>query len=111
MVILSLNSIAFSQTSLNDSLTCFNKTELTKIAKTISKVTYQDSIIQNQQLQIINYKSIDANLNQQIKLKTEIITKTEKQLIISNKKLKVAGVLIKFGLPGAFLGGFIIGKL
>jgi uncharacterized protein YjaZ len=110
-IILSLNSIVSSQIILNDSLTCFNKEQLKKIVKDLKKVEIQDSIIQTQQLQIINFKEV-------LKVDNSIIAENDKRLLEltkdlnkANLKLKISKRLTFVGVPIAITGGFILGIL
>lgn len=106
-IILSLNSIAFSQTILNDSLTCFNKDQLIKIVKDLKKVDIQDSIIQTQGLQIINFKDVLKVDKQIIQQKDERLLELTKSLKATNLKLKISKRLTFYGVPIAFGTGII----
>ena len=104
------SSTACSQISSRDSL-CFSKEEASKIIKKIKYSEVQDSIIVNQKLQIINFREIIKNDSEQkVVLNTQLSNKTSenKKNVV---KLKLSTTINKFGLPGVFLGGLIVGFL
>ena len=111
ITILSLNSIAFSQIILNDSLTCFKEAELKKIVKDLKKVGVQDSIIQTQELQIINYKEVLKVDKQIISEKDKRLTELTKSLKTTNLKLKISKRLTFYGVPISLGAGIFLGIL
>lgn len=96
---------AFSQITLNDSLTCFNKEQLSKIAKDLKKVNVQDSIIQTQQFQIINFKEVIKVDEQIISENNKRLSELKKSLTKTELKLKISKRLSIYGIPIAFGGG------
>ena len=107
-VILLINLTAFTQTSL-DSLKCFTIPQAKEIAKELKKGILCDSIIQNQELQILNFKEV-------LKVNDNIILQNNKRLLQvtkernkANKKLNSLLQFTKFGIPVAIGGGFFIG--
>lgn len=111
IIILSLNSTASSQIILNDSLTCFNEVQLKKIVKDLKKVEVQDSIIQTQQLQIINFKEVLTVDNKIIAENDKRLSELTKELNRTNLKLNISKKLTFFGVPIALGSGFILGIL
>lgn len=107
IIILSLNSIASSQTILNDSLTCFNEDQLKRIVKDLKKVEVQDSIIQTQELQIFNFKEVLKVDRQIIAKKDERLSELTKSLNKTQLKLKISKRLTFYGVPIAFGTGII----
>ena len=105
-----MSSIVCSQHISTDSL-CFSKEEAAVIMKDLNKVPLQDSIIQNQALQILNYKAVDKNHIKEVNLVKSQLEKEQKENTLLHKKIKVSGFIVKFGLPTALIGGFLIGKL
>ena len=68
-----------------------------------------DSIVQDQQLQIINFKDVLLKDSQIIKEKDKKLLNVSKQLKISNLKLQVSRKLSFIGIPTAIISGFILG--
>ncbi len=98
---------ACSQTTSADSL-CFSKEQAAKILKDIKRGQLCDSIVQSQELQIINFKTIIKNDNEQISLLTIDKLKKEKELKRAYLKLKISNNLVKFGIPVGIIGGFFL---
>ena len=110
-VILLISLTAFTQTSSNDSIKCFTYEQVRKITKKIKDVNLCDSIVQNQELQIINFKEV-------LKKDDAIIIETNKRLLDVTKtlnttklKLKISKRLTFFGVPIALGGGLLLGVL
>lgn len=110
LVITTTSSTAFTQTTSTDSTICFNSDQLKKIAKDLKRVMLQDSIIQTQAMEIENYKQLSVKSEQVIHLTEKRLSETDQKLNLANKKLKVSGMIVKFGIPGALIAGYLIGK-
>ncbi len=102
---------AFTQTSSSDSVKCFTYEQARQIAKAIKHGEICDSISQNQALQIFNFIEVVKKDNAIILLNKDRISELEKDLKITNTKLKISKKLTMFGIPIAFGGGFLVGIL
>lgn len=106
-----LKLTAFTQTISSDSIKCFTYEQSRKIIKDLKKGQLCDSISQNQALQIINFKSVVVNNDRQIEIKNGQISTQKTELNKKNLQLKVLKKVSKFGIPSAFLGGFLLAYL
>lgn len=110
-VIMLINSIAFTQTSSNDSTKCFTYEQVRKITKAIKHGQLCDSISQDQALQIFHFKSILRTQDERYSLVSNKLTETDKELNKTGLKLKISKNISKYGIPSALLGGFFIGYM
>lgn len=79
--------------------------------KDLNRLDYSDSIIQNQELQIINFKQLSI-LNDNITLETNLrLISVSKDLKKSNFKLNLSIKLFKISVPISIGTGFILGYL
>ena len=99
--------IVCSQTTSQGDSLCFSKEEAKLIMQDLKRVNLLDSIIINQELQIINFKSVLRNNKEQILLFTNRNTKISKELDKTYLKLKLSKKLTFFGVPIAFGGGIL----
>ena len=99
-----------SQTTSTDSI-CFSKVEAIRLFKDLKKLDVFDSIISNQSLQIYNFKEIVINDKQQILLHTNMIARKQKELNVTNLKLKISRKLSVIGIPVSVGLGLVVGIL
>lgn len=111
-ITLTCKSIVFSQNFSNDSLKCFTYSQVRKITAEIKKAEVCDSIIQTQQLQIINYKNLYDNISHTYKLCEEFNFELKKE----NKRIKLKlsvfnfKVVFPIGLGTGIILGYVISK-
>jgi len=105
--LLSFSSIAVSQHISTDSI-CFSQDQAKKIMKDLKRLDYCDSITQNQQLQISNFKDVINKDSILLQLKDERMAELQKSLSINEKKLKLSVALNKFGIPISFGVGAVL---
>lgn len=110
-VILTIKSTAFSQSFSTDSLKCFTYSQVREITAEIQKAQLCDSIIQTQQLQIINFKDVLKVNDNIIAENNKRLLEVTKELNRTNLKLKISKKLTFIGVPVAISGGFILGLL
>ena len=110
-MLLMSSSIVYSQTTLTDSLKCFSYSQAKQIMKDLKRGEICDSISQNQELQIINFKSILSKSNEQINLLQTNNDELNKSLLNANRRLKMSVSLTKYGIPIGIGAGFIVGIL
>ena len=104
----SSNSILLSQIiSKTDSL-CFSKEQAKIIMKDLKRVNLLDSIIDNQELQIVNFKEVLIKDNNLLQLKDERLADVTKTLRNTEIKLKISKQFTIYGVPFAFCGGFAV---
>ena len=101
----------FTQNISSDSVKCFSYEQCRKIAADLKKGEICDSISQNQELQILNFKEILRKDEEVILLNNEKIGRQEKELNTLNLKFKISKMTTKIGIPTAIIGGFFIGYL
>jgi len=106
---MSLKLTVFTQTISRDSLKCFTYSEAKTIIIDLKKGVICDSISQIQGLQIVNFKEIITNKDEEIFIKNSQISDKEKNIKALNLKLKVYKKVSKFGIPTALIGGFFLG--
>jgi len=107
IVLLSFNLIAVSQHISTDSI-CFSQEQAKKIMKDLKLLDICDSITQNQQLQISNFKDVLEKDSILLQLKDERMRELQKTLSINEKKLKVSVALNKWGIPISFGAGAVL---
>ena len=110
VIILTINSIAFTQTS-SDSIKCFSYEQAREIANKLKKSSLCDSISQNQALQIINYKSVVSKDFEIIAIQAAKVDKQQKSIKSLGLKLKVSKRLTFLGVPTAIIGGLVGGYI
>jgi hypothetical protein len=106
-ITLTCKSIVFSQNFSTDSLKCFTYSQVRKITAEIKKAEVCDSIIQTQQLQIINFKEVLSRDNQIILENNKRLSELTKQLNRTELKLKISKRLNFYGVPIALGVGLI----
>ena len=109
--LLLINFNSACQTTQKQDSVCLSVEEARIIFKDLQLFEVCDSIRSNQSLQIIHYKSVVANDNQQILLISSRLDKKEKELSKAIKMLQISKKLTFFGVPIAFGGGLILGLL
>lgn len=109
ITLLTTKSTVYSQNISQDSLKCFTYSQAKIIFKDLKRGEICDSISQLQALQLINFKDIVGNKEEEISLLNSKISDQKKSLNTSNLKLKVSKKISKFGIPSALIGGFILG--
>lgn len=100
----------FSQTSSQDSIKCFTYEQARKIAAKIQKGEICDSIAQNQQLQILNFREIDEKHRQEIELHKGRVSDHLKTIKKQSIQLKISKRLTFVGVPVAFVLGYLVAK-
>jgi len=99
--------ILCSQTTSTDSLS-FSKEQAVKIMQDLKRLDLCDSINQNQELQIINFKEV-LKVNDKIILENkERLAEVTKTLNNTKFKLKISKRLSTIGIPVAICGGAAI---
>jgi hypothetical protein len=76
----------------------------------IKKGQLCDSISQNQELQIINFKQIVINDKEQISLLNDDNAKVRESLEKTKKVLAISKKVSFYGIPAALIVGFIVGS-
>ena len=109
LLLISYSSVC--QTTQRQDSVCLSVEEARIIFKDLQLFEVCDSIRSNQSLQIIHYKSVVANDNQQILLYTNRLDKKEKELSKALKMLQISKKLTFIGVPVAITGGFILGLI
>ena len=109
MLLMSKSTVYSQIISPTENYKCFTYEECRVMFKDIKRANIGDSIIQNQELQIINYKTILSNSNEQISLLNGQVTNKQKELNTANLKLKISKRLTTFGIPISLGLGFIVG--
>jgi hypothetical protein len=111
-VIILTSWTASSQTSSErDSLKCFTYEQAREIAKAIKHGEICDSIAQNQELQIINFREIVGKDQEQINLMKGQEKKIQDELDKTKLRLKINKKITSYGIPGAAAVGILVGFL
>jgi hypothetical protein len=79
--------------------------------KDLKRLEICDSITQNQQLQIMNYKGIRIKTNNIVNLQEDKIKRIEKQNKGLILKLKISKKLTLVGVPTSIITGLVAGYL
>jgi len=111
VIILLIKSTAFTQPTSNDSIKCFTIEQVKQITKDLKKGFICDSIVQNQELQIVNFRDV-------LKVNDNIIVENNKRVLeltisVNNKQTKIDALkkVSLFGIPVAIGGGLFLGIL
>lgn len=97
------------QSIQNDSCICYTDKQDKNCLECLINKPKKDSIIQIQALQIINFKDVVRNDNEQKSLLINQAEDLKKSLNIANKKVDFWRKLSKYGLPVGIIGGAFLG--
>lgn len=106
LLLISYSSVC--QTTQRQDSVCLSVEDARIIFKDLQLFEVCDSIRSNQSLQIIHYKSVVANDNQQILLISSRLDKKEKELSKALKMLQISKKITFFGVPISFGIGFVV---
>lgn len=95
----------------NDSCICYTTNQDKRALECLKTSISKDSLLQNQKLQILNYKSAVATDKEIISLNNAMIDDQKKSIKSLNLKLKVSKKLTIIGVPTAIVAGFIASTL
>lgn len=103
-----LTCVVFSQNTLTTDSVCLSNEEAKVVFKDLKKGQVCDSIMNVQQNYIENMKSILKGYKEETTILIDKNTEAERKLMWSNKKVKILGFTVKFGIPVGIAGGFIL---
>ena len=93
----------------NDSCICYTDNQDKRALECLINKSERDSLLQNQALQILNYKSVLDKDSKIITLNNEMIKKQKNTIKMIAIKLKISKTMTLVGAPIALLGGIFIG--
>jgi len=101
---------AFAQFSIHpDSCICYTDDQDKRCLECLINSSKKDSLLQNQKLQILNFKKVVLNSEEQKIILNNLILDKDKEIVRSNRRAKLLGMVVKIGMPGAALGGLLVG--
>lgn len=95
----------------NDSCICYTTSQDKRCLECLINTVKKDSLNQNLQLQILNFKEVVRNDRELKLMLNNKVSVLEKDLNITRTKLKISKRLTMFGVPIALGGGFLIAVL
>ena len=95
----------------NDSCICYTTSQDKRCLECLINTVKKDSLNQNLQLQILNFKEVVRNDRELKLMLNNKVSVLEKDLILTRTKLKISKRLTMFGVPIALGGGFLIAVL
>mgnify|MGYP003653457246 CR=1 FL=1 len=95
----------------NDSCICYTTSQDKRCLECLINTVKKDSLNQNLQLQILNFKEVVSNDRELKLMLNNKVSVLEKDLNITRTKLKISKRLTMFGVPIALGGGFLIAVL
>lgn len=97
-------------TSIKEDSICLFKEDARLIFKNLKLGEVCDSISKHQKEHLQILKIEISGYKEERKILINKNTESEKQLIRANRKVKILGFGVKFGIPIGIVGGFIIAK-
>jgi len=87
---------------------CFSGPDAKILIKDLKRGEICDSIMTTQQSLIEDMKSILKGYKEETDILIEQNAETERKLTVSNRKIKILGFTVKFGIPIGLATGFVL---